>query len=102
MLTSIDCLITITREEGIRGLYKGVVPALFLTSHGAIQVFILFNLYHINIIEDLTLLCSAHIAAFLVIAFQFASYEWLKSQSMILRANGGEQVILQLSSSSTE
>lgn len=33
-----DCLVTITREEGIAGLYKGVVPALFLTSHGAIQV----------------------------------------------------------------
>lgn len=32
-----DALITIIREEGLAGLYKGIGPALLLTSHGAIQ-----------------------------------------------------------------
>ena len=33
----LDALITIPREEGFLGLYKGIIPALLLTSHGAIQ-----------------------------------------------------------------
>lgn len=33
-----DALNRIVREEGIRALYRGVLPALFLTSHGTIQL----------------------------------------------------------------
>lgn len=32
-----DAFRTILREEGWRALYKGIVPSLFLVSHGAIQ-----------------------------------------------------------------
>ena len=32
-----DAFRTIVREEGFKGLYKGLLPALFLTSHGAVQ-----------------------------------------------------------------
>lgn len=33
----IDAFVTIWREEGPRGLYRGAIPALFLTTHGSIQ-----------------------------------------------------------------
>ncbi|KAJ6740009.1 hypothetical protein OIU79_000205 [Salix purpurea] len=32
-----DAMKTIMREEGWRALYKGIVPSLFLVSHGAVQ-----------------------------------------------------------------
>jgi solute carrier family 25 folate transporter 32 len=35
--TTLDAFSKIVQAEGMLGLYKGIVPALFLTSHGAIQ-----------------------------------------------------------------
>lgn len=33
----LDAVRVILREEGIMGFYRGLVPALLLTSHGAVQ-----------------------------------------------------------------
>ncbi|WKY07741.1 hypothetical protein Q1695_007314 [Nippostrongylus brasiliensis] len=38
----LDCLRKIFKEEGFRGLYKGFVPGLFGTTHGALQ-FMIYN-----------------------------------------------------------
>ncbi len=38
LLASADAVRTIIREEGILALYRGIIPAFLLTSHGAIQV----------------------------------------------------------------
>ena len=34
----VDALATIARKEGLRGLYKGLVPSIWLVSHGSIQL----------------------------------------------------------------
>lgn len=41
---TIDALMKITRTEGVRGLYRGLIPSLFLVSHGSIQFLIYENL----------------------------------------------------------
>ncbi|KAE9416254.1 hypothetical protein Angca_003572, partial [Angiostrongylus cantonensis] len=38
----LGCLYKISKEEGVKGLYKGFVPGLFGTTHGALQ-FMLYN-----------------------------------------------------------
>ncbi|KAJ1350477.1 hypothetical protein KIN20_006273 [Parelaphostrongylus tenuis] len=38
----LECLYKIFKEEGVRGLYKGFIPGLFGTTHGALQ-FMLYN-----------------------------------------------------------
>uniref|UniRef100_A0A1I7WU36 Mitochondrial carrier protein n=1 Tax=Heterorhabditis bacteriophora TaxID=37862 RepID=A0A1I7WU36_HETBA len=38
----IDCLSKIAKEEGLKGLYRGFIPGLIGTSHGALQ-FMVYN-----------------------------------------------------------
>lgn len=34
----LDAVRTIIREEGVFGFYRGFIPAMLLTTHGAVQV----------------------------------------------------------------
>ncbi len=56
----IDGLLNLFRYEGVRGLYKGYLPGLFGTSHGAIQFMVYeelkkayCNYHHISIATKL-------------------------------------------------
>jgi solute carrier family 25 folate transporter 32 len=43
-----QAFLRIVREEGVVGLYRGIIPAFFLTTHGAVQFAIYENLKLIN------------------------------------------------------
>ena len=47
----IPSIFRILREEGLRGLYRGIIPAFLLTSHGAVQFAIYENLKKYNTVR---------------------------------------------------
>ena len=49
--SALHALQSIVKQDGVLGLYKGIVPALFLTTHGAVQ----FGSY-----EKLKQQCNSH------------------------------------------
>ncbi|KJH46184.1 hypothetical protein DICVIV_07745 [Dictyocaulus viviparus] len=56
----LGCLKKIFEEEGFRGLYKGFVPGLFGTTHGALQ-FMLYNRFKDWRCENLHLAKDSHL-----------------------------------------
>ena len=49
---AIDCFRSIVREEGISGLYRGLLPSLLLVSHGAIQMAVYEKLKKMGVSQD--------------------------------------------------
>ena len=49
---AIDCFRSIVREEGVAGLYRGLLPSLLLVSHGAIQMAVYEKLKKMGVSED--------------------------------------------------
>lgn len=45
---TVDCIKRIVRDEGVAGLYKGLLPSVFLVSHGAIQLTVYEKLKHLG------------------------------------------------------
>ncbi|KHJ79878.1 hypothetical protein OESDEN_20460 [Oesophagostomum dentatum] len=56
----VDCLVKISKEEGIRGLYRGFVPGLIGTAHGALQ-FMIYNRMKVWRCQRLGLQENAHL-----------------------------------------
>lgn len=48
----LDAVKTIYREEGFKGYYKGMIPALFGVSHGALQFMAYEELKHIYMTKN--------------------------------------------------
>ncbi|EYC11382.1 hypothetical protein Y032_0050g1888 [Ancylostoma ceylanicum] len=58
----VDCLVKILKEEGIPGLYRGYVPGLIGTTHGALQ-FMIYNRMKVWRCHRLGLAEDAHLGS---------------------------------------